>query len=330
MLKFRTKIDIPSPDFQINYQYPILSVGSCFADEIGQRLQNMHYQVALNPFGVLYNPISIRNSVALLLNEYKFVEEDLFFHNGLWHSFQHHSSFSRVDKEACLLYINTALSNARKSLEETKVLILTFGTAWIYELEETGKVVSNCHKLPANNFERKRLTVDDILDSFGGLLEYLKIRLPDLQIIMTVSPVRHLKDGFAGNQMSKATLLLAVQELSEQLDYVHYFPAYEIMMDDLRDYRFYKEDLVHPNKMAVDYIWEEFSANFLSEKEEELRKKIAQLQRALAHRPFNPASTEHQKFVQKQLSTIKQLQKQAPYLDLDKTAIHFQAQLIDL
>lgn len=330
MLKFRTKIDIPSPDFQINYQYPILSVGSCFADKIGKQLQNMHYQVVLNPFGVLYNPISIRNSVALLLNEYSFVEEDLFFNNGLWHSFQHHSSFSRVDKEACLLLINTALANARRALEDTKILVLTFGTAWIYELEETGKVVSNCHKLPADNFYRRRLNVDDILDSFGGLLEYLKVRLPDLQIIMTVSPVRHLKDGFAGNQMSKATLLLAVQEFVEELDYVHYFPAYEIMMDDLRDYRFYKEDLVHPNKVAVDYIWEEFKTSFLSEEEEPLRKKIAQLQQAIAHKPFNPASTAHQKFVQKQLNIIKRLGTQAPYLNFDKAQTHFQAQLLDL
>ncbi len=172
--------------------------------------------------------------------------------------------------------------------------------------------------------------MDEILDSFGGLLEYLKIRLPDLQIIMTVSPVRHLKDGFAGNQISKATLLLAVQELCEQLDYVHYFPSYEIMMDDLRDYRFYKEDLVHPNKTAINYIWEQFSQHVLNDEEGGLRKRIAQLHRALSHKPFNPASEGHQKFVQKQLNNIEELGREAPYLDFSKAQTHFKAQLLEL
>lgn len=328
MIKHKTTIELDPASFSIKYEDNLLSMGSCFAQNIAQKLQDIFYNISINPFGTLYNPISIRNSLGLLLNKYEFQEEDLFFHNGLWNSFQHHSSFSSPSIEASLEQINIELIKARTRLKKSKTLLITLGTAWVYELRKEQKVVSNCHKLPANRFKRKRLSVQEIVDSLGPLLEYLKECNPALNIILTVSPIRHLKDGFTENQISKSTLLLAVQELVQKARFIHYFPAYEIMMDDLRDYRYYADDLVHPSRLAVEYIWEGFANNYLEEKEAPLRKSIAKLQKAMQHRSFNPSSNGHQKFVQQQLRNIQKIQTKIPTVNLEGAQKHFLNQLI--
>ncbi|BDS14334.1 GSCFA domain-containing protein [Aureispira anguillae] len=328
MIKHKTTIEIEEALFNIRYQDNILSMGSCFAQNIASFLAQNFYPISVNPFGTLYNPISIRNSLGLLLNNYEFQADDLFFHNGLWSSFQHHSSFSSPSPTTTLEQINIELIKARTRLQQSKVLILTFGTAWVYELRKNNKVVSNCHKMPANRFKRKRLSVAEIIESLGPLLEYLKEYLPELNIILTVSPIRHLKDGFVENQLSKSTLLLAVQEMVSRASFIHYFPAYEIMMDDLRDYRYYADDLVHPSKLAIQYIWEHFANHYLDPKELAIRNSIAKLQKAIQHRPFNPKSNGHQKFVLQQLKNIDKIQKKVPTLNLETAKQHFSEQLI--
>lgn len=327
-MKHKTTIEISAATFQIQYKDSILSLGSCFAENIVRNLQQLRYNTAINPFGTLYNPISIRNSLALLLNSYEFEHQDLFFHNGLWNSFQHHSSFSSVNPSVTLEKINIELVKARARLQQSSVLIITLGTAWVFELKKTEKVVSNCHKLPANKFNRKRLSVDEIVKSMTPLFHYLKQHLPQLNIILTVSPIRHLKDGFVENQLSKATLLLATEELVQQNDFIHYFPAYEIMMDDLRDYRYYADDLVHPSNLAIDYIWELFGGSYLDKKEQSIRNSIQKLQKALQHRSFNPTSEAHQQFIQQQLQALDKIQKKVPTLDLEEPRKTFLAQLI--
>lgn len=328
MIKHKTTIELEPAAFKIQYQDYLLSIGSCFAQNIAQKLQNIFYNVSINPFGTLYNPISIRNSLGLLLNKYEFQEEDLFFHNGLWNSFQHHSSFSSTTIEETLERINIELIKARTRLKRSNTLLITLGTAWVYELRKTQKVVSNCHKFPANRFKRRRLTVDEIVSSLGPLLEYLKENTPDLNIILTVSPIRHLKDGFTENQISKSTLLLAVQEMVQKARFIHYFPAYEIMMDDLRDYRYYTDDLIHPSSLAIEYIWETFAQSYLAPEEASLRKNIYKLHKAIQHKSFNPSSSSHQKFVQQQLKNIQKIKTKVPSLDLKQAESHFLNQLI--
>ncbi|MCH2022328.1 MAG: GSCFA domain-containing protein [Saprospiraceae bacterium] len=328
-MKYKTSIEISPPSFNISYKDYILSIGSCFAQNMAAQLQNFYYHASVNPFGTLYNPISIRNSLGLMLNNYEFQSEDLFYHKGLWNSFQHHSSFSAANPTRVLEKINIELVKSRSRLEETKVLILTFGTSWVYELKKTNKIVSNCHKLSANRFKRRKLSVKEIIDKLGPLLEYLKQKLPGINILLTVSPIRHLKDGFEENQISKSTLILAVQEMVKSASYIHYFPAYEIMMDDLRDYRYYADDMIHPSNLAVEYIWELFSKYYLNEKEDKLRQSLKKLNKTILHRSFNPTSVAHQNFVKQQLKSIERIQKRAPTLNLDKAKKHFLAQLID-
>lgn len=328
MIKHKTTIELEPAAFSIKYEDHLMSMGSCFAQNIAQKLQDIFYNVSINPFGTLYNPISIRNSLGLLLNKYEFQEEDLFFHNGLWNSFQHHSSFSSTSMEDTLEQINIELIKARTRLKKSHTLLITLGTAWVHELRKDNKVVSNCHKLPANRFKRKRLSVQEIVDSLGPLFDYLKESNPALNIILTVSPIRHLKDGFTENQISKSTLLLATQELVQKARYIHYFPAYEIMMDDLRDYRYYADDLVHPSNLAVEYIWEAFSKCYLEEQEDALRKNIRKLQNAMQHRSFNPSSNGHQKFVQQQIKNIQKIKTKIPALNLEAAQNHFLNQLL--
>ena len=329
-MKYKTTIEISPPSFNINYKDNVLSMGSCFAQNMAEKLQKLYYHVSINPFGTLYNPVSIRNSLGLMLNNYEFQSEDLFYHNGLWNSFQHHSSFSAANPAIVLEKINVELAKSRTRLQQTKVLILTFGSAWVYELNKTQKAVSNCHKLPANRFKRRKLSVSEIVEKLGSLLEYLKKQLPELNIILTVSPIRHLKDGFEENQISKSTLILAVQEMVQRASYIHYFPAYEIMMDDLRDYRYYADDMIHPSNLAIEYVWELFATHYLNAKEDSLRQRLKKLQKTILHRAFNPTSDTHQKFVSKQLKSIERIQKKAPTLNLEEAKKHFLAQLIDL
>lgn len=317
----------PSPP-QLSYQDSLLSIGSCFAQNLGQQLQHHLYDVLINPFGVLYNPSSISQSLQHLLGTSYFQAEDLLAHQDMWHSLQHHSSFSAPDKYSMLEGINNSLKQARQQLQQTHCLFLTFGTAWVYTWKASGQVVSNCHHFPAAYFERKRLSVQEIVEELTGTLTLLQEQLKGVQVLLTISPVRHLKDGLVENQVSKATLVLAVQELVQQLNYCHYFPAYELLLDDLRDYRYYGKDLVHPNEWAIEYIWQVFEQSHLEFKEQGLRKKVAKLQQAAQHRARQPQSAAHQQFLQQQLAALEKLAPQLPQKGYSQLKAQFLAQLL--
>lgn len=323
MEKFRTEFEIPKSKFEINYISKSIFIGSCFAENIGAKLKQFKFQVDINPFGVLYNPESVANGIKILLEERKFTETDLKYYNDLWYSFYHHGKFSDPDKKASLERINKQIEISSTSLKTAKSLFLTFGTAWIYRLKETQMVVSNCHKLPANLFERELLTIDKIVTLYKDLIDELNKYNQDLKIILTVSPVRHLKDDAQENQVSKSTLILAVNELVNQYDHVEYFPSYEIMMDDLRDYRFYNEDMVHPNKVAIDYIWDKFANNYFSEETKNVLKEVDKILKAKSHRPLNPESDAHQQFLIKYVHKIEELKRGFPTIDFGEELNYF-------
>lgn len=316
---FRTTFPPFSSEVSISHTDRTLCIGSCFAEQIGGRLERLKFSTLTNPFGIVFNPVSIGRSLERLLSlAAVFTETDLVEHQGLWHSFEHHGRFSHPDKSTALDGINQAFSTAKAFLENTNWLVVTLGTAHVFVLKKTGEVVANCHKIPAGEFERRRISVSEVVAALLPTFERLKAEIPNLEIIVTVSPVRHLRDGLTENQRSKATLLLALDEIGQQLPYVHYFPAYEILLDDLRDYRFYAEDMAHPSPQATNYIWQYFSQAFFDEKTQALCSRIEQLLTALTHRPFHPQSIEHQTFAKKQLVTLEQLSAEFPYLDFGR------------
>ncbi len=255
-MKLQTIVDIKPSEWKIGYEDKILLLGSCFSDEIGAQMKQRYMQVTCNPFGTLYNPLSIAQAINLQIFNSSNCKLPLVEYDGLWHSMAHHGSFSRPAKEEAEEAVNESIIAMQKALNEATVVIVTFGTAWVYEMK--GDVVGNCHKLPEKLFTRRRLSVEDIVAAWRPILEQYK----DKHWIFTVSPIRHIKDGLHENQLSKATLLQAVEVISHQLSVVSYFPSYEIVLDELRDYRFYADDLVHPSSMAVSYIWERFVDTF--------------------------------------------------------------------
>jgi len=295
---FQTKIDIPVSEITISYDDCIMTVGSCFAENIGNKLKDVYFDTDINPFGVLYNPVSIKNSLELLLQNNPFTPEDIFENKSLWQSFAHSSRFTGLSEVECLNNINSRLISSVYFLQKTNVLMITFGTARVFREKKSGRVVSNCHKLPSTDFERCILTENEIVTDYTDLLVTLQSLCPDLNIIFSVSPIRHWKDGAHENNISKSILLMAIDELQKQHKNVHYFPAYEILLDELRDYRFYAPDMLHPSEVAVDYIWSRFSETYFTDHTLQLKKRLEQLVADRAHRPFQPNSTEYKKFLE--------------------------------
>ena len=255
MPNLTTPVVAPQLPFKVDYSTGIVSLGSCFADEIGARLQEGDFHVEQNSFGALYNPASIAAAVRRLMEDREIGMEDLVDHEGLWHSWHHHGSFSRTTPEETLAVCNDRIHLAHKALKEASLLMVTFGTAWVFEKE--GEIVANCHKLPPQMFVRSRMTVEEITALWQPLLQELEAYYPKLNVLFTVSPIRHMADGAHGNQLSKSTLLLAVDQLVDGNRFF-YFPSYEIVLDELRDYRFYDEKMTHPTSVAVDVVWERF------------------------------------------------------------------------
>jgi len=312
---FQTKVQISSSPLKIGYENRVMALGSCFAENIGKKLNDVFFLIEINPFGVLYNPVSISNSIELLIHNKPFTEKDLFQNKGLWQSFSHSSLFSATTSEKCLENINGRFQKAADFLAKTNFLLITFGTAWIYEEQKSGRVVSNCHKLPATAFSRRRLTVEEIVAGYSKLINELTNKLPHLKLIFSVSPIRHWKDGAHENNISKSILLLAIDELQKQFEQVHYFPAYEIQMDELRDYRFYASDMQHPSDVAVDYIWEKFCQTYFDKPTSKIKKELEQLSADLNHRPLFPDSEEYQKFQANITKKKKELIACYPFLN---------------
>lgn len=288
-------------------------LGSCFVENIGRKLEYFKFRNDVNPFGILFHPSAIRTFLENVREKKSFSEEDIFYHNEAWHSFAAHSDLNGSEKSEILHRLNTAVEDTRQFLETATHVIITPGTAWGYRFRETGEVVANCHKLPQKNFSKELLEVKEDLLACVEIVQELN---PSAAIIFTVSPVRHLKDGFIENQQSKAKLISGVHEVLSETSHSHYFPSYEIMIDELRDYRFYGEDMVHPNPVAIDYIWKKFAETWISAEAVEVMKKVDSIQKGLSHRPFNEASAAHQKFVQN-------LQKQKIELEAAYPQIRF-------
>ena len=310
-MKFRTEIEILPYDRQLSYDDRLLALGSCFATEIGRRMAESKFRIAVNPSGVLFNPLSIVRTLRRYRDGRPVAKEELQHADGRWFHYDFHGSLAGDTADEALTRIDAAVAEGARALHEASAVLLTLGTAWVYERTDTGDVVANCHRQPAERFRRRRLSVEEVVSAIESVL-------PDessgKRILLTVSPVRHLGDGLAGNAVSKAVLRLAAEELSERHAQVAYFPAYEILTDDLRDYRFYADDLVHPSQQAQQYIWELFTAATLTE--EALRKlpQVEAVTTAAGHRPLHPESDEYRRFCRKQLEIIESL----PEIDLSR------------
>ncbi len=314
-MEFRTRVEIETVQSRVDYDSRICMLGSCFAENIGQRLKYYRFRTELNPCGIVYNPMSVANVLKLMLEKYRFTEKDLLYNADKWVSLYHHGCFSAPTKELCLEHINERLGRAADGFEKTDLLLMTFGTAWVYRYKERGMIVANCHRFPAGDFERFCLTPEEIVGVYRLLIRQLREVNPKLRIVFTVSPIRHWKDGAHGNQLSKAVLLLAIDRLVQEFPEVYYFPAYEIVMDELRDYRFYGEDMLHISSLAVEYIWEKFKETWISPAIEPLMKRVDKLNKSLAHRPFLPESDAYRMFQQRLRQEIETLQQMNQNID---------------
>lgn len=308
-MKFRTEIENFIANFDINLHSKNLFIGSCFSNNIGDILYKNKFQTLINPYGVLYNPKSIYNSLEFIIKNKKFKQSDLFYYNNNWISFNHHGSFSGNNADKVLENINLKNNLANKFLKISDFIFITFGTSYTYKLIETNKIVANCHKINPNKFERELLSVENIFSDYKKIINKLKYFNPKLKIIFTVSPIRHLKDGLHQNQISKSTLILAINKINKEFSNTYYFPSYEIINDDLRDYRFYKNDLTHISNFAINYIWEKFTQFYFKNSTIAYLEKINKIIKAVNHKPFNKTSAEHQKFIKKTLYKINKLEK---------------------
>ncbi len=280
----------------IDYNSKILLLGSCFSENIGDKLNYFKFQTNQNPFGILFHPKAIENLVTNAINKKKYLPEDLIFQNERWHCFDAHSSLSSADKNELLANLNSAITATNKKLKEATHVIITLGTSWVYRFIETDAIVANCHKIPQKKFLKKLLSVDEVTKSLKTTIALLKSVNKNVHILFTISPVRHLKDGFTENMQSKSHLITAIHSVINANN-SSYFPSYEIMMDELRDYRFYAQDMIHPNKTAINYIWERFMETQISDSSKLTMQEIETIQKGISHRPFNKNSEQHQRFL---------------------------------
>ncbi|MGV0924603.1 GSCFA domain-containing protein [Empedobacter tilapiae] len=308
-MQFRTTFQIQSSDFKLNHQHKILTIGSCFSDEIGKRLIDLKFDGLINPFGVIFNSHSIQNLIEKSIQKKYFTTADVHQNGEEFFCFDVHSSFNALTKEAVLEELNSTLDQVHDYIHSCDVVMITLGTSWIYEWKTSNQVVANCHKVDAKKFEKRLLTSEENLKSLELIVSDLKKINPTIRIITTVSPVRHTKDGMVENNVSKARLLDALYQLSLQHNQVEYFPSYELVLDDLRDYRFFKEDLIHPSKQAVDYIWERFSETYFEQSTQTIIQKINKVISAINHRPFSEESDSHQQFLVKTITLMNELEK---------------------
>ncbi len=320
-MKFRTEIEIAPLDERIGYRHRLLAVGSCFAEQIAGKLTDAKFAVETNPTGILFNPLSIAEALRNYRDGKPVNAAELHYDGEQWFHYDFHGSFSDADAAQALKRMNTGRTIGAAALRQADFVLLTFGTAWVYERQ--GRPVANCHRQPASEFVRRRLSVEEIVAAFD---ESFRTRtdesssLEKKQIILTVSPVRHLGDGLEGNALSKAVLRMAAAELEERHPNVHYFPAYEIVMDDLRDYRFYADDLVHPVPQAIEYIWEKFVVAALDDEAQRLLPEVEAIVAAARHRPRNPQGRAHADFCRRCMERIAAL----PQIDFTAEKRYFE------
>lgn len=312
-MKLTTPIKLSRQNPPINYSSKVLLLGSCFAQNMGAKLEYYKFLQCTNPFRILFHPVAIEKLITRAINHTWFTSKDVFLQNEQWHCFLAHSKLSNTSEEDLISALNSALEKLRTSLLEASHVVFTFGTAWVYRHLEKDTIVANCHKVPQKKFVKQLLSPDDVSDVLLGIETKLRAINPTCSIINTVSPVRHIKDGLLANSRSKAHLIAGVQEIvsPEKLNY--YFPSYEIMMDELRDYRYYKEDLIHPNQTAIAIIWEKFLSSWVASETFEIQKKIAVIQNGLLHIPFNENSKAHIHFKKDLETKISEIKEQLPW-----------------
>ena len=322
--KFRTEVEIPEFVNKTGYAHKSMFLGSCFTENIGNRMNELKFPVDINPFGILYNPGSIAGALKLLLNPDEFSQSDLIQHNGLWHSFLHHGRFSSENRDEILKNMNNRLQVSSAFLKESGFLFVTFGTSWVYRYKKSGEIVANCHKIPDKEFTRERLSVDEIVVGFKQIIDEIKNHNPEIRLVFTVSPIRHWKDGAVENQRSKAILLVAIDEIVKAFpENCTYFPAYELMMDELRDYRFYAPDMLHISDVAIDFIWEKFANALIDAESRKISMSIKKIVQAINHKPFNKNSPEYVRFSQQILTQINKLEKEVKNIDFTGEKVYF-------
>ncbi|MBW2962371.1 GSCFA domain-containing protein [Mesonia aestuariivivens] len=314
-MQLQTQLNVPQQQPQIDYTSRVLLLGSCFAENIGEKFAYYQFQQLQNPLGILFHPFAIENFLKRVANQEKFTAKAIFQHQEIYSCFEAHSRLNALSENELLNDLNTALEETFHFLKTTSHVIITLGTSWIYKHIEQNKYVANCHKIPQKNFNKELSSVTELEKSLQKSVAYIQEINADSQFVFTISPVRHLKDGFIENQRSKSHLIAALHQVLENKKRLAYFPSYEIMMDELRDYRFYTSDLLHPNNTAIDYIWERFQASWMAEECLPTMKKVQQIRQGLSHRPFNPKSESHQKFQQKLQQQTKEIQQSFPFME---------------
>ncbi len=295
-MKFQTTIPVQKSDYLIDYSSKLVSFGSCFAENMSNKFDYFKFSTITNPFGIIFNPISLEKIIVRSIHKKYFTEKDIFFHNEAWHCFEVHSELSNLDKADFLFTLNQLIDTTNWHIENATHCLITLGTSWVYKHIESDEIVANCHKVPQQQFMKELLSVADIEVSLKRIVSEIHVVNPNCKFIFTISPVRHSKDGFVENNVSKSQLITALYHFLPKTTSSIYFPSYEIIMDELRDYRFYAEDMLHPNQTAIDYIWMKFSENFIDEKEFVTMQYVSEIQKSLSHRPFNPNSESHLKF----------------------------------
>jgi hypothetical protein len=326
-MNLHLQFPVPPLPVKLDYQSRVLLCGSCFASGIGELMQRCKFNVTVNPHGIVFDPISLCASINDVLENRSYAEKDLFLHKGLWKSFRHHGSFSHPDKEICLEGINTGIKAAHGALKKAKWLVITFGSAFFYRHIESGLPVANCHKLPGKEFIKEMISAEETKEAVRSVLGKLVKLNPELHVLLTVSPVRYVRDGVVENNLSKAILLQAVHAIVREEERAFYFPAYELVMDDLRDYRFFKADLVHPNELAFGYVWEKFREAALDEGTRTLYAAVAEIVRAGEHRVVHPGSDESREFFSAQLKKCETLAGAKGAPDLSAEMAYFREQL---
>ncbi|WP_435413373.1 GSCFA domain-containing protein [Psychroserpens mesophilus] len=298
-MELQTRLPLqPQQHNQIDYHSKIGLIGSCFSEYMAEKFEYYKFQKFDNPFGILFHPLAIEQLLLNAVNKKQYSEADIFLHNEQWHCFEAHSKLSRRLKEDVLNALNTRISATHDFLKEASHIVITLGTAWAYRLIETDTFVANCHKVPQKKFLKELLSVEAISESLEAIISLVRSVNPQVSFIFTVSPVRHIKDGFVENTQSKSHLISAIHQVVEPRQQLYYFPSYEIMLDELRDYRFYNDDMLHPNALAIQYIWERFHQIWISEESNKTMQDVDQIQKGLKHRPFNVESEAHQLFLQ--------------------------------
>jgi hypothetical protein len=328
MNNFRTEIILKKSHNNITHKSNILTIGSCFSENIGNLLIQNKFNVLVNPFGILYNPYSIKDCLEKTIDNYKFTEKDIINYQNNWYSFYHHGRYSNIDKNHLLDEINSSIIDTHNFFKHTDYLFITLGSSYVYKYIENNIIVANCHKIPNKNFNQYILSFEDILNEWKNLLEKILYFNSNLKIIFTVSPIRYLKYGSEMNQLSKSIIILLINSLKNEFSNIEYFPAYEIFMDDLRDYRFYKQDMIHPSDFAIEYVWEKISNHYFNDETMKIMNDIKSIHLAMNHRPRNINSLEYIKFLETHINKINALKEKYNFIDLKKELDYF-TQLIN-